>query len=110
MSGLYKVCMACKNSDSIPKNGTCGFPLCGGENCFKDFTPRENRTGRTLLDEFAIAAMAAIISKAPHDSTPLCEVEGKIIRICGGAYSYAAAMMRERARRDEMGNVKEATE
>jgi len=87
-----------------PLTGTV-YPVCGGTGVTDNMsTPAE----KTLLDEFAMAAMAAIISKAPYDITPLCEVEGKISGICGGAYEYAAAMMRERARRDEMGNVKEA--
>lgn len=102
MSGLYKVCMACKNSDSISKNGTCVFPSCGGGNCFKDFTPRENRTGKTLLDEFAMASMAAIILNNRHN--------GVVSKISALSYKVAAAMMKERNRRDEMGNVKEATE
>ena len=50
---------------------------------------------KTLLDEFAIAA-------------PSCVFEGITTPLFANAsYNYAAAMMAERARRDEMGVVKE---
>ena len=110
MSELYKVCKACKNSDSVSKNGSCVFPSCGGGNCFKDFTPRENPAEKTLLDEFAMAAMKAIVSKTDMETTPVCAVREKMRQTARGAYRYARAMMKERARRDEMGNVKEAVE
>lgn len=100
MSELYKVCKACKNSDSVSKNGSCVFPSCGGGNCFKDFTPRENRTGKTLLDEFAMAAPDRVFSEGHHGMSALART----------AYQYARAMMRERNRRDEMGNVKEVND
>lgn len=103
MSGLYKVCMACKNSDSISKNGTCVFPSCGGGNCFKYFTPRENPAEKTLLDEFAMAAMAAIILNNRHNETE-APFRGVVSKISALSYKVAAAMMKERGRRDEMGN------
>jgi hypothetical protein len=67
-------------------------------------TPAE----KTLLDEFAMAAMVAIVSKTEAEVTPFYSAVEKIRQTAGGAYCYAAAMMRERNRRDEMGNVKEA--
>ena len=69
--------------------------------------PRE----KTLLDEFAIAAMERIIAKRPymiaHSDDELAMANHIVRADCRGAYSYAAAMMAERARRDEMGNIKE---
>jgi len=89
-----------------PLTGTV-CPVCGGTGVTDNMsTPAE----KTLLDEFAVAAMAAIISKSEHSIPTTFEAMEKINQTCGGAYSYATAMMRERARRDEMGNIKEATE
>ncbi len=81
-------------------------PACGGTGT----APSEKKkpAEKTLLDEFAVAAMAAIVSKSEHSISTTFEAMEKINQTCGGAYEYATAMMRERARRDEMGNVKEA--
>lgn len=83
-------------------------PACGGTGMARAAvsTPAE----KTLLDEFAVAAMAAIISKSEHSISTTFEAMEKINQTCGGAYSYAAAMMAERNSRDEMGNVKEAND
>ena len=102
--------MTCKLCGGLGKGALRGMicPACGGTGV----TPADN-TGtpaeKTLLDEFAMAAMAAIIGKHKPETVPVDEwfTEHRTAR---GAYSYAAAMMAERARRDEMGNVKEATE
>lgn len=52
-------------------------------------------SNKTLIDEFAIAAMSALF---PPYGTP-CDAVAK------DAYNIAAAMMAERARRDENGKV-----
>ena len=69
------------------------------------------KPSKTLLDEFAMAAMAAIVGKRPYmtvSNEREMETALMIIRSdVRGAYEIAAAMMKERARRDEMGNVKE---
>ena len=65
---------------------------------------------KTLLDEFAMAAMAAIVGKIPLGTCYEDEEDPDYGMTARGAYSYATAMMQERNRRDEMGNVKEATE
>ena len=84
-------------------------PACGGTGV----TPADNMSTpaeKTLLDEFAMAAMAAIIGKIPLGTRDEDEEDPECGMTARGAYSYAAAMMKERNRRDEMGNVKEATE
>lgn len=68
--------------------------------------PRTNAPSKTLLDEFAMAAMAAIVGKNKPQTVGANEWEVEHM-IAIGAYDYAHAMMKERARRDEMGNVKE---
>lgn len=64
---------------------------------------------KTLLDEFAMAAMGVILDKGilhgmPDETNPFV-VDAALC--AKSSYDYAAAMMAERARRDEMGNVKE---
>jgi len=101
--------MTCRLCGGLGKGALRGMicPACGGTGTTDNMsTPAE----KTLLDEFAIAAMAAIISKSEHSISTTFEAMEKINQTCGGAYEYAAAMMRERNRRDEMGNVKETTE
>ena len=83
--------------------------------CRKYLSEHENISHtKTLLDEFAIAAMERIIAKRPYmiaQSDDELAMANHIVRAdCRGAYSYAAAMMAERARRDEMGNIKEVKE
>ena len=103
-------CKLCRGLGVVYVNPLTGTvcPACGGTGMAPAAvsTPAE----KTLLDEFAIAAMAAIVSKTEMEITPFYSVKEKIRQTADGAYCYAAAMMRERARRDEMGNVKEATE
>lgn len=71
---------------------------------------------KTLLDEFAIAAMQGICANVPLEKFAQDVLDEKYDNERQNnayvfvAYSYAAAMMAERNRRDEMGNVKEATE
>jgi len=102
--------MTCKLCGGLGRGALRGMicPDCGGTGMAPGAvsTPAE----KTLLDEFAMAAMAAIISKSEHSISTTFEAMEKINQTCGGAYEYAAAMMRERNRRDEMGNVKETTE
>jgi len=101
--------MTCRLCGGLGKGALRGMicPACGGTGTTDNMsTPAE----KTLLDEFAMAAMAAIISKTEMEVTPFYSVKEKIRQTADGAYCYAAAMMRERNRRDEMGNVKETTE
>ena len=100
MSGT---CVGCRYNHRDVKCPPCDLNYSGFE---KELKPAE----KTLLDEFAVAAMAAIVSKSEHSISTTFEAMEKINQTCGGAYEYATAMMRERARRDETGNVKEATE
>lgn len=55
------------------------------------------KPAKTLLDEFAMAAPDRVFEEGHHG----------MASFASSAYQYAAAMMKERARRDEMGNVKE---
>jgi len=57
---------------------------------------------KTLLDEFAMAALVAIIRNNQGTAT-----NDDIDDLCALSYDVAAAMMRERARRDDNGNIKE---
>ena len=61
--------------------------------------PRTNAPVKTLLDEFAMAAMAG-------SDLAIWKINGAG-GLADNCYNVAAAMMAERARRDEMGNVKE---
>jgi hypothetical protein len=74
-------------------------PACGGTGTARAAVsaPAE----KTLLDEFAVAAMQGLVSG---------HYDGGVRGIVAQAYDVAAAMMKERNRRDEMGNVKEAAE
>ena len=115
MTDLWNVCKACKNSDLIMINGTCGLPTCSAVNSFKDFSPRENRGEKTLLDEFAMAAMSGTCANSENEKLRqaldgIVSEEKQTSALVSVCYDCAAAMMRERNRRDEMGNVKEATE
>ena len=102
--------MTCKLCGGLGKGALRGMicPACGGTGMARAAvsTPAE----KTLLDEFAMAAMAAIIGKIPLGTRDEDEEDPECGMTARGAYSYAAAMMKERNRRDEMGNVKEATE
>lgn len=69
----------------------------------------KQRLEQEILDEFAKAAMESIIRKKPLDLVSDImgnEPNSEYNMTARGAYSYARAMMAERARRDEMGNVK----
>lgn len=59
----------------------------------------------TLRDQVAIAAMSAIIAKAPFDTSPASEHEEKLFRITRGAFSYADVFMAVRAERDQLNNA-----
>lgn len=106
-------CKLCYGTGVVYGNPLTGHlcPACGGTGMAGATvsTPAE----KTLLDEFATAAMAAIIGKIPAGEREYFEedeLNSPYDRAAGGAYSYASAMMRERNRRDEMGNVKEGAE
>jgi DnaJ-class molecular chaperone len=103
-------CRLCNGTGIISSVGLtgCTCPVCGGTGTTT--SEKKRPAEKTLLDEFAMAAMAAIVSKTEMEITPFYSVKEKIQQTAGGAYSYAAAMMAERNRRDEMGNVKEDTE
>jgi len=74
-------------------------PACGGTGMARAAvsTPAE----KTLLDEFAMAAIQGLVSG---------RYDGGTCGVAVQAFDVAAAMMKERNRRDEMGSVKEATE
>lgn len=55
---------------------------------------------KTLLDEFAMVAMAAIVGKMPLGTCDEDEEGPEYGMAARGAYSYAAAMMTEKARRE----------
>ena len=55
---------------------------------------------KTLLDEFAMVAMAAIVGKMPLGTCDEDEEDPEYRMAASGAYSYAAAMMAEKARRE----------
>ena len=61
---------------------------------------------KTLLDEFAMVAMAGLMAMPAN-----VVIDGKKTTSLSGyataSYGMAFYMMKERARRDEMGNVKE---
>jgi len=61
---------------------------------------------KTLLDEFAMAAMEGLMAMPAN-----VVIDGKKTTSLSGyamaSYGMAFYMMKERARRDEMGNVKE---
>jgi len=105
---MNKVCLACEFEHRTQNQDPCSACIE-----FEQFIPKDSQPVKTLLDEFAMAAMAAIVGKRPYmtvsngDSDAL-ETALMIVRSdVNGAYTIAAAMMSERARRDEMGNVKE---
>ena len=62
---------------------------------------------KTLLDEFAKEAMGKLIEISSGTTMPREELGYVYNFISEQAWGFAAAMMKERARRDEMGNVKE---
>ena len=69
--------------------------------------PRTNASSKTLLDEFAMAAMTGVIA-CPVDSGFVWRDDPTFGEfIASSSFDIAAAMMKERARRDEMGSVKE---
>lgn len=55
---------------------------------------------KTLLDEFAMVAMAAIVGKTPLGTCDEDEEDPEYGMAARGAYSYAAAMMAEKAHRE----------
>ena len=68
--------------------------------------PRTNAPTKTLLDEFAMAAMEGLMAMPAN-----VVIDGKKTTSLSGyataSYGMAFYMMKERARRDEIGNVKE---
>ena len=103
-------CLTCRYSDEnghgcTHEDGACSLSVKG----YPFWEPKEVIPEKTLLDEFAMAAMERIIAKRPytiaHSDDELAMANRIVNADCRGAYSYAAAMMAERARRDEMGRV-----
>jgi len=89
-----KLCGGLGVAHGNPLTGTV-YPVCGGTGVTDNMsTPAE----KTLLDEFAMAAPDRVFSEGHHG----------MAAFASSAYCYATAMMQERNRRDEMGNVKEA--
>ena len=97
-------CEVCGNNMTELEDDSFGCPCCSSEQEFRSAPPPT----KTLLDEFAMAALTGSLSN-PEVMLDIAEEDlkslAKAYSIC--SYEYAAAMMKERARRDEMGNVKE---
>ena len=106
---MAKDCFSCMHEENPVDSAPCN--RCS-DGTFSQWERKESHPVKTLLDEYAIAAMQAIIGKTPLGTCEDCEFPPEFINsphnmTAGGAYEYAAAMMREKMRRDEMGNVKE---
>lgn len=110
---IYKACEGIDGTSSKSQEKVAACREFLGEPVVDDAvigTPRTNAPTKTLLDEFAMAAMAAIVGKRPYMTTTVGGLGDALVIIeadVRGAYTIAAAMMKERARRDEIGNVKE---
>lgn len=116
---MEKRCASCKYVDGIGcsnPTGPCSRAVEGYPKWKPKETAKERPATKTLLDEFAMAAMEGILSNSEYEKLrqiTLDEVvseEKQTEAIASVCYDYAAAMMKERARRDEMGNVKEVDE
>lgn len=100
---MKKVCNNCYAFLAL--GGTCPYFTSSESPCdyYRDGTPN----GKTLLDEFAMTYKIK-----PDVNDPLFNRFDRVSvldRIACASYDYAAAMMRERAMRDENGNIKELT-
>ena len=73
---------------------------------YSGWTDEDQRSTKTLLDEFAMAAMEGLMAMPAN-----VVIDGKKTTSLSGyataSYGMAFYMMAERSRRDEMGNVKE---
>lgn len=113
------MCGSSDNGDECPAHEVCTSTEDNGENRRRSIVACREFLGlpvdtlpapqpvKTLLDEYAIAAMCALVAKYPAEKLFPNEALEKQDGLALGAYEYAAAMMREKMRRDEMGNVKE---
>ena len=90
-------CLRCKHKDKTVAESPCN--RCYNGVNFEDGNARESQPTKTLLDEFAMAAMAG-------SDLAIWKINGAG-GLADNCYNVAAAMMKERARRDEIGNVKE---
>ena len=116
-------CAKCGGKGTVFGEGTASIPCpnCGGsgqvfpemfQGCRHDYPPDHvfvaggphyhsltayPRSEKTLLDEYAIAAMGMFRPPMGTD----------VELIASDAFNVAAAMLREKMRRDEVGNVKE---
>ena len=94
-------CQCCKGS-GVYDQGQCGY--CGGVGYIA--IEEKPQPTKTLLDEFAMAAMEGLMAMPAN-----VVIDGKKTTSLSGyataSYGMAFYMMKERARRDETGNVKE---
>ena len=95
-------CQCCKGS-GVYDQGQCGY--CGGVGYIA--IEEKPQPVKTLLDEFAKEAMGKLIEISSGTTMPREELGYVYNFISEQAWGFAAAMMKERARRDEIGNVKE---
>lgn len=90
----------CPDHPSVPSNDT---GRAKNEACYRALSaylghapaPTEPPSGKTLRDEIAIEAMAAIIGKLPAEEAYLYDTAEEEM-VARGAYSYADAMLREK--------------
>ena len=110
MENQVKNCASCRH-----KSGTECLRVANGEPRCPPFVPgypywepivEKTAQVKTLLDEFAMAAMEGLMAMPAN-----VVIDGKKTTSLSGyataSYGMAFYMMKERARRDEMGNVKE---
>ena len=119
-------CVRCGGKGTVFGEGTASIPCpnCGGTGyimddmmrgyyhhfptgspCSSSWSP--SQPVKTLLDEYAIAAMQGMLA----NPEVMADIADESTESLAKAYSimawtYAAAMLREKMRRDEMGNVK----
>ena len=97
---MNKVCLACEFEHRTQDEDPCAACIE-----FEQFVPKTPQPSKTLLDEFAMAAMK--IMAVAMDQGYWTPGDDPNAEIAESSYQMAKAMMNERARRDEMGNVKE---
>ena len=98
---IYKACEGLDGTSSTSQEKVAACREFLGEPVVDDAvigTPRTNAPTKTLLDEFAMAAMAG-------SDLAIWKINGAG-GLADNCYNVASAMMAERSRRDEMGNVK----
>ena len=97
---MNRVCLACEFEHLTQDQDPCAACIEFGQ-----FVPKESQPTKTLLDEFAMAAMG--IMATAMDQGYWTPGDDPNAEIAEASYQMAKSMMKERSRRDEMGNVKE---